>query len=1018
MWFGSKDGLNRFDGYSFKVFRHNPDEKGSLGSNFIHSLYEDKNGKIWVGTEKGLYIYDESTESFTLLPATAHGHVREIIMDHSGNLWFISEFTLFKYNEVQKKLEEYSQNQYFEATSLCTTSDGTLWVSTANGLLKKYNPEKNSFTSFNVFHHSQPVAAQWIEKIYASNGFILIGTSNQGVKIFDHKTLTYQDVLTYNPDKTAIFARDFVQTANDEFWIATESGIFIYNLATGKTDHLQKKYNDPFSVSDNAIYTFCKDKEGGVWVGTYFGGINYYRKQYTTFIKYIPFTGENSLSGNVVREIRQDKDGNLWIGTEDAGLNKLDAATGKFIHFQPTGSKESISYTNIHGLLIHDNELWIGTFEHGLDVMNIKTGKVVRHYEMGSGPGALKSNFIYTIYQTQEREIMLGTTRGAFVYNSNSDDFSPLHGMPLNNWYSALLKDSKGIVWAGTYGNGVNFFNTATNESGNFKYNAKDKTSLSSDRVNAIYEARNRNLWFATEDGLCLYNRAKNNFTRYTTQNGLPSNFILSILEDETSNLWISTSKGLVCFNPQTGKSSIYTRTNGLLSDQFNFNSAFKDKNGNMYFGSGRGLISFQPKQFIRSSFTPPVYITGFQLNNQELVIGQNGSPLQKSITYTEKITLEHNQSTFSIDFAALSYTAPEMTEYAYKMEGLDKDWTYLKRNRKVYFTDLSPGSYIFKVKATNNSGIWNNQETSLIIQILPPWWASSLAYGVYFLLGIFVFYIIIISYHKRVQEKNRRKIELLETEKEKEILKAKIEFFTNVAHEIRTPLTLIKGPLEKVIQKAGEMADIKNSLKIMERNTERLIELTNQLLDFRQAEIQGFRLNFVQANISETLTDTYANFKPLAEQKSLEFQLEIPAEVLYASIDREAFQKMLSNIFSNAVKYADHRVLVNLLPFNQNDLFFTIEISNDGYLIPAEMKEKIFEPFVRLKETEKQKGTGIGLALARSLAQLHKGTLALKATENDMNVFSLALPIHQENEFNLENNDQKPLIASINENS
>jgi signal transduction histidine kinase len=268
------------------------------------------------------------------------------------------------------------------------------------------------------------------------------------------------------------------------------------------------------------------------------------------------------------------------------------------------------------------------------------------------------------------------------------------------------------------------------------------------------------------------------------------------------------------------------------------------------------------------------------------------------------------------------------------------------------------------------------------------------------------------------VQEKNRRKFELLETEKEKEILKAKIEFFTNVAHEIRTPLTLIKGPLEKVIQKAGEMADIKNSLKIMERNTERLIELTNQLLDFRQAEIQGFRLNFVQANISEILTDTYSNFKPLAEQKNLNFQIEMPREILYASIDKEAFQKILSNIFSNAAKYADHKVQVHLLPFNQNNQFFTIEVGNDGYLIPADMKEKIFEPFVRLKETENQKGTGIGLALARSLAQLHKGVLVLKAAENDMNVFSLTLPIHQENEFNLDNNSQKPLIASVNENS
>jgi signal transduction histidine kinase len=436
-----------------------------------------------------------------------------------------------------------------------------------------------------------------------------------------------------------------------------------------------------------------------------------------------------------------------------------------------------------------------------------------------------------------------------------------------------------------------------------------------------------------------------------------------------------------------------------------------------MYFGSGRGLISFQPKQFITNSFVPPVYITGFQLNNKEISIAQNGSPLNRSISYTERITLKHNQSTFSIDFAALSYTAPEMTEYAYKMEGLDKDWTYLKRNRKVYFTELSPGSYVFKVKASNNSGVWNNQETKLVVQVLPPWWLSGWAYGLYFVSGILFFYIIIISYHKKVEDKNRQKIELLETEKEKEILEAKIEFFTNVAHEIRTPLTLIKGPLEKVIQKAGQITEIKNSLKIMERNTERLIELTNQLLDFRQTEIQGFRLNFVKADIPEILEDTFSGFRPLAEQKNLNFQLDKPEEALYATIDTEAFQKILSNILGNAVKYADQHVHVQLLPFSEQDQYFTINVYNDGYLIPAEMKEKIFEPFVRLRETEKQKGTGIGLALARSLAQLHKGVLTLKDPENNLNVFTLMLPVHQENELNLESNNEKTLIATVNNN-
>jgi ligand-binding sensor domain-containing protein/signal transduction histidine kinase len=1008
MWFGTKDGLDRFDGYSFKIFRSDPDDTGSIGSNFIHSLYEDRNGIIWAGTENGLYKYEACTESFSLLPTSSPGGVIDIKMDDSGNLWFISGLTLCKYDETIKKLEYYDISRYFEATSICLSADGAVWVSTTSGFLKKYDPARNSFTEFDMFLHSKKNGNTWIEKLYSTtNGTILTGTSIHGAKLFDIGSSTYKDILTYNPDKTEIFARNFVQTSEDECWIGTESGIFIYNMKTTELTNLRKKYNDPYSVSDNAVYTFCKDKEGGIWAGTYFGGVNYYPKQYNSFKKIFPKSGENSLSGYVAREIHQDNNGHLWIGTEDAGLNKLDIATGIFTHFQPTGASGSISYTNIHGLLVTGNELWIGTFEHGLDVFNLKTEKVIRHYSQDTGLHALKSNFIYCIYETSPGEIMLGTTRGAYTYNRRNDNFTPLPGMPVYNWYSSLLKDENGIIWAGTYGNGVNYYNTKTKKGGNFRYDAKNKNSISSDRINSIFEDSNKNLWFATEGGLCKFNTATNDYKRYTTKNGFPTNFILSILEDENRNLWISTSKGLVCFNPQTEQLNTYTKDNGLLNDQFNFSSAFKDPQGRMYFGSVKGLISFHPAEFIKNSFIPLVYITGFQVNNKDLSISKNGSPLQRSITYTDKISLTYNQSTFSIDFASLSYTAPEMSEYVYKMDGLDKDWTYLKTNRKAYFTGLSPGTYVFKVKASNSSRVWNEHETTLTIEVLPPWWASSWAYFFYVLAGLVIAYFLIRNYHNRVEEKNRRKIEQLEIAKEKEIFQAKIEFFTNVAHEIRTPLTLIKGPLEKVIRKAGAFAEIKDSLRIMERNTNRLIDLSNQLLDFRQTEIKGFSLNFVKASISELLEDTWLSFKPLAEQKNLSFNIDLPAAELFASVDIEAFNKILTNLFSNAVKYAAGKVCVCLLPFTEKDNFFTIEIKNDGYMVPYEMKEKIFEPFFRLKETEKQKGTGIGLALSLSLVQLHKGVLDLKEPNGNMNTFVLCMPVRQDHEFNLYNEEK-----------
>jgi signal transduction histidine kinase len=331
-------------------------------------------------------------------------------------------------------------------------------------------------------------------------------------------------------------------------------------------------------------------------------------------------------------------------------------------------------------------------------------------------------------------------------------------------------------------------------------------------------------------------------------------------------------------------------------------------------------------------------------------------------------------------------------------MEGLEKDWTYLKTNRKAYFTQLAAGTYTFKVKASNSSGAWNEHEATLLIQVLPPWWASPWAYALYALAALLIAFILIRNYHRRVEEKNARKIERLEIAKEKEIYEAKIGFFTNVAHEIRTPLTLIKGPLENILRKAGAIPEIKDSLRIMERNTNRLVDLTNQLLDFRQTEINGFTLHFEKESVSELLEETYTSFKPLAEKKNLRFSLSMPATPLYAFVDADAFNKILANLFSNAVKYSESRVEINLLPFGAGDNCFTIEVKNDGFLVPPAMSEKIFEPFFRLRETEKQKGTGIGLALSRSLTELHKGSLCLRPAENNLNVFLLTLPIHQNN--------------------
>lgn len=991
LWFGTKDGLNRFDGYTFKTFQNDRDNPKSIGSNFIISLYEDKDGVLWVGTDRGLFRYNSTTESFSPLSNAPPNEIRGIQMDNNRCLWFVVKNQLYKYDVRRNNLNRYKKLEAYNVTGICMTADGTLWISTPSGLVINLNTNTNSISTHDVFQKSEPMASRWIQKLYdTEKGILFIGTSNHGMKIFDTRTFTYKDIHMYSEVKTEVFVRDFIQHSAEEYWVATESGIFIYNIKNGKLTNLKKDYNDPYSISDNAVYTFCRDKEGGIWVGTYFGGINYYPKQYTSFKKYFPKYGSNTISGNAIREVCKDLDGNLWIGTEDAGLNRLRTTTGLFTHFSHGAKENQISHTNIHGLLINGNKLWVGTFHQGLDVLDVKTGKILQHYT--AAKHSLSSNFVCCILKTRSGKIIIATDRGLCYFNAETNNFSPIDEVP-RTFYTRVYEDQYGTIWAGTYSEGLYFFNPKTKIKGKFNYDPADKNSLSGNRVNWIFEDSSKSLWIATEGGLCKLDRQKNNFLNYTIKDGFPSNIIYTVLEDAAKNFWVSTSRGLVCFSPETKKITTYTKTNGLLSDQFNYNSAFKDANGRMYFGSVKGLISFHPAEFQKNTFLPPVYITGFQVYNKELEVNKKGSPLKKSITNTDTITLQHNQSSFSIDFAALSYTAPEMTEYAYKLEGLDKNWTYLKTNRKVFFTELAAGTYLFKVKGSVGNGIWNGKPAILTIKILPPFWKSTLAYLLYAALVLSAIYLTLRRYHRNHEEKNKRKLEILEFGKEKEIYQAKIDFFTNVAHEIRTPLTLIKGPMEKVMKKVEEVPSIKDNLLIMERNTDRLIDLTNQLLDFRKTEMNGFSFNFVKADVTEILKDNFLRFKPGAEQNKLSFKMQATSS-LFAFIDIEAVNKILSNVLINAIKYADSKVIVQLLPLNANDELFTIEVKNDGYLIPYEMKEKIFETFFRLKETEKQMGNGIGLALSRSLAELHKGTLELQHPEGDLNVFALKLPI------------------------
>ena len=997
LWFGTKNGLNRFDGYTFRLFQNNPDDPKSLKGSYIESLHENGN-TLWVGTDSGLFKYNESLENFDYIEGTSDSQILDIENDGNGNLWFISGSTLNKYNLSTKEITEYPSDQYFNATDIHRLKNNDIWFASTN-YIYHYEEDSDSFKEYALDVEADLKRPFRINELFGlDERTLLLGTQNHGVIAFDMVDEKLKKIAEITTER--YYVRDFAKRGEDELWVASESGIHIYNLNTNDYSNLTKNYDNPYAISDNAVYTLTIDKENGVWAGTYFGGVNYNPNQYSPFTKHFPMSSQNSINGNAIREIRPDDYGNLWIGTEDAGLNKFNPTTGLFTNYTSKDKDKNgiLTYYNIHGLLPVDDKLWIGMFDNGLDILDIKKDKIIRHYNIGK-EGALRSNFVFALHKSKQDVIFVVTTFGIQTYDPSTDKFTLFEAFPENHHYTCFFEDDQGVLWAGTYSDGLYFYNPTTNKNGYFKYNPAIATSISNNHINGIFQDTESNIWVTTENGLNLLNADEQGFTKFSTKDGFPSNVFYGILEDHINNIWISTSNGLVEYDRKNDVKKIYTKSNGLKSDQFNYNSAYKDPNGRMYFGTVNGMVSFNPKDFKKNTYSPPIYITGLQINNKDVFVGQKDSPIQESISSLNNLILSPEQSSFSLEFAALSYTAPDDTEYWYKMVGLNNEWIYLQKDHKVYFTELAAGNYKFIVKSMNSSGVWGKETHELAIKVLPIFWKSNLAYGLYALLTGFLIFIGFRTYDQRIKTKNIQKIKQLNNRKEKEIYEAKIEFFTNVSHEIRTPLTLIKSPLEKVLKKSHELPDVRDNLAIIKKNTNRLLDLVNQLLDFRKTEIERVDLTYVETNVSELIHNTYERFSEAIRDKKVDFNLKLDDKEVIAFVDPEALKKILSNLFGNAIKYAENIVIVSL---NSNESELTLNLRNDGQLIPGHLKERIFEPFYRMSGTENQTGTGIGLALARSLTELHNGSLNLNTSDGTMNSFVLKLPIHQEKEFRL----------------
>lgn len=640
-----------------------------------------------------------------------------------------------------------------------------------------------------------------------------------------------------------------------------------------------------------------------------------------------------------------------------------------------------------------------------MKVVDTRTGAIVKTYRKTDSPRSLIDNSVFSICRTATGDIYLGTLFGLLRYNKQSDDFDRIPELNGRFVYD-IKEDSGGNLWLATYANGAYCYNVSEKKWKNYLHDENNPKSLPYDKVVSIFEDSHRQVWLTTQGGgFCLFHPETETFTSYNLADGLPNDVVYQIVEDKDGLFWLTTNNGLVCFQPTTGAMKVYTTSNGLLGDQFNYRSSFETEDGTIYLGSIDGFVAFNPKNFSENKSLPSIVITDFLLFGKEVYVGEPGSPLEKSITFSDELVLQSNQNSFSFRVAALDFQAPRMSKIMYKLDGFDADWLTVGESPIITYSNLRYGNYTFRVKVSNSDGVWNEEGISLKVHILPPFYLSVWAYIVYALLIIGCSLCAVMYFKRRSNRKHRRQMEKFEQEKEREVYNAKIDFFTNVAHEIRTPLTLIKGPLENIILKKQVDTETREDLNVMKQNTERLLNLVNQLLDFRKTESQGFRLNFAECNVTEILRETYRRFTSLAKQKGLNFVLNVPEQDFYAHVNQEAFTKIISNLLNNAVKYAETYVhlFLNLNGTGAEKKFY-VHTVNDGVIIPDEMKEEIFKPFIRFNEEEDGKittGTGIGLALSRSLAELHQGTLTMLEGE-EANTFCLMLPVEQDSVIKL----------------
>lgn len=1030
LWIGTSEGLNRYDGYQFKSYRHDATNANSISNSNILTIFEDSRGILWIGTNGGgLNRYDSSTDTFSplqhqkqLTSSLSHNVVNSIVEDLEGNLWVatvnglnkLSLTDILKPQTVQPTFIHYLMDDLNKTNNninlLHIDSQGRLWTTNSSSNLGYFDNELDKIITVVLPNIKAKITAVTEDHM----GNLWLGTE-EGLYPFNGLTIIERDkTLIKHLSKKIITALHL--SGQNELWIGTKNGGYVYDFLNQELTFFVHQKSDPKSLSENEITSFSFDSGGGIWLGTFASGLNRFEQSSDQFNHVKTNLRENSLSGNFIVNFAEFSDNSLFIASYDNGLSRYHPKDKRFqVYKNLPSDSSSLSHNSISSVFVDDKDkLWVGTVGGGLNLFDHKSNTFTSFQHQVDNSLSISSNKILSIIDGGNDSLWIGTWGSGLNYFSkntkkfqrylhDSNDPNSLSG----NLIWALHESDDGILWIGTNTGGLSKFNPDTQTFINFTNELDNENSLSNNQVTSIYQDRAGILWLATAGGFNRFDPNTETFKRYYEKDGLANNVIYGILEDDEGFLWLSTNKGLSKFDPDTEIFKNFDVNDGLQANEFASGGYYKSKSGELFFGGVNGFNHFYPQKIKDDITIPNLVLTDFLLLNKPVAIKsvalssnvnkkENNSQnetytLSKAINQLEKLILTHNEKLISFEFAALHFSEPMNNQYAYMLEGFDDDWIYTDaKNRRATYTHIPAGDYFFRVKASNGDGYWNEQGKSLKVTVLPAPWLTWWAYTLYILMVLCVFGLIIRSEHKKRLKEHAVNIEL------KKVDKLKDEFLANTSHELRTPLNGIIGLAESLIDGiAGPLPDkATHDLSMVVASGYRLSNLVNDILDFSKLKNQSLVINTTPIDLYSMVDVVLALSKATIGDKTLVLINDITEDFPVVSADEDRLQQILFNLIGNAIKFTPQgSVTVSATLTNG---VATLAITDTGIGISKQEMNHVFESFEQAAshQTRVHSGTGLGLAITKQLVELHGGTIELSSTVGEGSTFSFTLAL------------------------